>query len=62
MIGNMTTSFLLQTGFSQTDIGLIQGGVGLAEDLEESLLKRGHDVRVKAVDLTDGRLTPFSSK
>ena len=30
MIGNMTTSFLLQTGFSQTDIGLIQGGVGLA--------------------------------
>jgi PAT family beta-lactamase induction signal transducer AmpG len=30
MIGNMTTSFLLQTGFSQTDIGIIQGGVGLA--------------------------------
>jgi PAT family beta-lactamase induction signal transducer AmpG len=29
MIGNMTTSFLLQTGFSQTDIGAIQGGVGL---------------------------------
>ncbi len=29
MIGNMTTSFLLQTGFTQTDIGAIQGGVGL---------------------------------
>lgn len=29
MIGNMTTSFLLQTGFSQTDVGLVQGGVGL---------------------------------
>jgi PAT family beta-lactamase induction signal transducer AmpG len=29
MIGNMTTSFLLQTGFSQTDIGIIQGGLGL---------------------------------
>jgi PAT family beta-lactamase induction signal transducer AmpG len=30
MINNMTTPFLLQTGFSQTDIGVIQGGVGLA--------------------------------
>src|SRR4029077_16170272 len=30
MIGNMTTSFLLQTGFSQSDIGIIQGGLGLA--------------------------------
>jgi PAT family beta-lactamase induction signal transducer AmpG len=29
MISNMTTSFLLQTGFSQTDIGVIQGGIGL---------------------------------
>ena len=29
MVGNMTTSFLLQTGFSQSDIGIIQGGVGL---------------------------------
>jgi PAT family beta-lactamase induction signal transducer AmpG len=29
MINNMTTSFLIQTGFSQTDIGLVQGGVGL---------------------------------
>jgi PAT family beta-lactamase induction signal transducer AmpG len=29
MINNMTTPFLLQTGFTQTDIGLIQGGVGL---------------------------------
>jgi PAT family beta-lactamase induction signal transducer AmpG len=30
MINNMTTSFLLQTGFTQTDIGLVQGGIGLA--------------------------------
>lgn len=29
MISNMTTSFLLQTGFSQTDVGVVQGGVGL---------------------------------
>jgi len=30
MINNMTTPFLLQAGFSQTDIGVIQGGVGLS--------------------------------
>jgi PAT family beta-lactamase induction signal transducer AmpG len=30
MIGNMTTPFLIQSGFGQTDIGVIQGGVGLA--------------------------------
>ena len=29
MIGNMTTPFLLQTGFSQTDVGALQGGLGL---------------------------------
>ena len=29
LIMNMTTPFLIQTGFSQTDIGTIQGGVGL---------------------------------
>ena len=29
MIGNMTTPFLLQTGFTQTDVGTLQGGVGL---------------------------------
>ena len=29
MINGMTTSFLIQAGFSQTDIGLVQGGVGL---------------------------------
>jgi MFS transporter, PAT family, beta-lactamase induction signal transducer AmpG len=29
MINNMTTSFLLQSGFSPTDIGLVQGGVGV---------------------------------
>jgi len=30
MIDNMKTSFLLQTGFSQTDIGVIQGAMGLS--------------------------------
>ena len=29
MIANMTTPFLLRTGFTQTDVGAIQGGVGL---------------------------------
>jgi len=29
MAGNMATPFLLKTGFSQTDVGAIQGGVGL---------------------------------
>jgi PAT family beta-lactamase induction signal transducer AmpG len=29
MINGMTTSFLIQEGFSQTDIGVVQGGVGL---------------------------------
>jgi PAT family beta-lactamase induction signal transducer AmpG len=29
MIDNMTTPFLLQTGFSQTEVGIVQGGVGL---------------------------------
>src|SRR5262249_31248343 len=29
MINNMTTPFLLQTGFSQTDVGVMQGAVGL---------------------------------
>jgi PAT family beta-lactamase induction signal transducer AmpG len=29
MIGSMTTPFLLQTGFTQTDVGAIQGGLGL---------------------------------
>ncbi|CCH65198.1 AmpG permease [Richelia intracellularis HM01] len=28
-LNNMSTSFLLQTGFTQTDIGTIQGGMGL---------------------------------
>jgi len=30
MINNMTTPFLLKLGFSQTDVGIVQGGVGLA--------------------------------
>ena len=29
MVNNMATSFLLQTGFRQTDLGVIQGGVGV---------------------------------
>ncbi len=29
LINNMATPFLLQTGFSQTDVGTIQGGMGL---------------------------------
>jgi PAT family beta-lactamase induction signal transducer AmpG len=29
MIGGMTTPFLLQAGFSQTDVGIVQGGLGL---------------------------------
>ena len=29
LVGNMATPFLLQTGFTQTDIGTIQGGMGL---------------------------------
>jgi len=29
LVNNMATPFLLQTGFSQTDIGTIQGGMGL---------------------------------
>jgi PAT family beta-lactamase induction signal transducer AmpG len=29
MINGMATSFLIRTGFSQTDVGVIQGGVGL---------------------------------
>lgn len=29
MAGNMATPFLLKSGFSQTDVGAIQGGVGL---------------------------------
>jgi PAT family beta-lactamase induction signal transducer AmpG len=29
MIGSMTIPFLLQTGFSQTDVGAVQGGIGL---------------------------------
>lgn len=29
LVNNMATPFLLQTGFSQTDIGAVQGGMGL---------------------------------
>lgn len=29
LVGNMATPFLLKTGFTQTDIGAIQGGMGL---------------------------------
>jgi MFS transporter, PAT family, beta-lactamase induction signal transducer AmpG len=29
MVNNMATPFLLRTGFSQTDIGIVQGGIGI---------------------------------
>ena len=29
LVNNMTTPFLLQTGFTQTDVGAVQGGMGL---------------------------------
>lgn len=38
MVTNMTTPFLLQTGFSQSDIGAIQGGVGLVATVGGVLL------------------------
>lgn len=37
MINNMTTPFLLQTGFSQTDVGAIQGGMGLFASIAGAL-------------------------
>lgn len=37
MINNMTTPFLLQIGFSQTDVGAIQGGVGLLATIAGAL-------------------------
>ncbi len=37
LVGNMTTPFLLQTGFSQTDIGVVQGGMGLTATIVGAL-------------------------
>lgn len=33
MINSMTTPFLLELGFSQTDVGIVQGGIGLASTI-----------------------------
>ncbi|NJO97211.1 MAG: AmpG family muropeptide MFS transporter [Pleurocapsa sp. CRU_1_2] len=38
LVNNMVTPFLLQTGFTQTDIGAIQGGMGLIATLVGALL------------------------
>jgi MFS transporter, PAT family, beta-lactamase induction signal transducer AmpG len=38
IVNNMSTPFLLQTGFSQTDIGAIQGGMGLVATIVGTLL------------------------
>lgn len=38
LVGNMATPFLLQTGFTQTDIGAIQGGMGLLATIVGTLL------------------------
>jgi MFS transporter, PAT family, beta-lactamase induction signal transducer AmpG len=37
LVNNMATPFLLQTGFTQTDIGAIQGGMGLLATLVGAL-------------------------
>lgn len=37
MAGNMATPFLLKSGFSQTDVGAIQGGVGLLSTIVGAL-------------------------
>jgi MFS transporter, PAT family, beta-lactamase induction signal transducer AmpG len=37
-VGNMATPFLLQTGFTQTEIGAIQGGMGLIATIVGTLL------------------------
>lgn len=38
LVNNMATPFLLQTGFTQTDIGAIQGGMGLLATIVGTLL------------------------
>jgi MFS transporter, PAT family, beta-lactamase induction signal transducer AmpG len=38
LIGNMTTPFLLKSGFTQTDVGAIQGGIGLASTIVGALV------------------------
>jgi len=41
MAGNMATPFLLKSGFSQTDVGAIQGGVGLLATIVGALCGGG---------------------
>jgi PAT family beta-lactamase induction signal transducer AmpG len=38
VLNNMTTPFLLQTGFSQTDLGVIRGGMGILATLVGTLV------------------------
>ena len=38
LVNNMSTPFLLQTGFTQTDIGAIQGGMGLIATIVGALV------------------------
>ena len=38
LLGNMATPFLLKTGFSQTDIGAIQGGMGIFATIVGTLM------------------------
>lgn len=38
LVNNMATPFLLQTGFSQTDIGAVQGGMGLLATIVGTLV------------------------
>jgi PAT family beta-lactamase induction signal transducer AmpG len=38
MINNMTTPFLLQIGFTQTEVGIVQGGVGLGATIAGVLI------------------------
>lgn len=38
LLGNMATPFLLKTGFTQTDIGAIQGGMGIVATIVGTLL------------------------
>jgi PAT family beta-lactamase induction signal transducer AmpG len=38
ILNNMTTPFLLQTGFSQTDLGVIRGGMGILATLVGTLV------------------------
>ncbi|MFA6316498.1 MAG: AmpG family muropeptide MFS transporter, partial [Elusimicrobiota bacterium] len=46
LISNMTTPFLLKSGFTQTDVGAIQGGVGLLATIVGALAGGGVVLRL----------------